>query len=273
MLGLGAIVLIRLRVQLRLAWFALIGAVYLGGAIFCLTITKSGLAMLVAGLVGFILVLLSARNPRCRAFALVAIVGLPVAGALFLAAGPPSLSGYLRGEIAAVIHPDEMGASMASSHSGLITRYKCWKLALVALRDHPFGVGPYGLGTVVQEEGDDLLNNELQFYFSRDIFGLKNALANLIADTGVVGLGLLFYWLGTAFLRPIRHYLSDGTTRGAIIAGIYGASALSCVVFLFSCELYPSFAFLLVLKFHADAIAQACAREPRPGIESLELIG
>jgi hypothetical protein len=42
------------------------------------------------------------------------------------------------------------------------------------------------------------------------------------------------------------------------------------VVFLFSCELYPSLAFLLVLKFHADAIAQSCAKKPRGG---LELIG
>jgi hypothetical protein len=273
MLGIGAMVLIYLRARIRFSWFALAGAVLMGGAIFCLTITKSGLAMLAAGLVGFIAVLMFSRNPRCRAFAAAALAALVIGGAAFLVVGPPALAGYFRSEIIAAIHPDEMGAAMASSHSGMVTRYKCWQLAAVTLERHPFGVGRYGLGTVVEEEGEALLNNELRFFFSRDVFGLKNAFANLIASTGIVGLGLLFFWLWTAFIQPIRLFLAEGSTRGAAIAGVYGASALACLVFLFSCELYPSFAFLLVLKFHADAIAQACTAQPAGRIEANELIG
>ena len=117
------------------------------------------------------------------------------------------------------------------------------------------------------------LTSELRRVFSQDIFGLKNALANLIAECGVVGLGLLFYWLWIAFLRPIRRYLRDGSGRGALIAGVYGASAVSCVIFLFCCDLYPVWAFLAVLKFHADAIAQACERQMEAGVENVELIG
>ena len=76
-----------------------------------------------------------------------------------------------------------------------------------------------------------------------------------------------------AFIQPIRDFLKDGSETGVIIAGLYGASAFACVAFLFSCELYPSFAFLLVLKFHADAVARLCVRKPAQGSESIELIG
>jgi hypothetical protein len=106
-----------------------------------------------------------------------------------------------------------------------------------------------------------------------DIFGLQNALANITAQGGLPALGLLFYWVCVAFIVPIREFLNEGSETGVIIAGLYGASALACLAFLFSCELYPSLAFLLVLKFHADAVAQACVREPVRGVESIELIG
>jgi len=273
MLGVGAVVLIGLRAHVRLAWLALLGAVSMGGAIFCLTITKSGLGMVGAGFAGYLAVLMVARNPRCRAFAVVALAGLVIAGGAFLVAGPSSLTTYFRGEITAIIHPYDMGASLASGHGGMITRYKCWLLAFTSLRYYPLGVGPYGLGAVVQQVGEAGLTNEMQFFFTRDVFGLKNALANLVADCGVVGIGLLFFWMWVAFVQPIRELLADGSGRSAMIAGVYGASALSCLVFLFSCELYPSLAFLLVLKCHADAVAQACAPKPRADAESFELIG
>jgi hypothetical protein len=272
MLGLGALVLISLRTRIRIAWMGLMGAVSMGGAIFVLTITKSGLAMVAAGFLGFIAVLICSRNPRCRAIALAALAGSIVAGGVFLVAGPSTLTSYLRGEITAIIHPYDMGAAMAS-HSGMITRYKCWLLAFTSIRLYPLGVGPYGLGSVITQVGDAGLTGEIRQMFSRDVFGLQNTLADLIADCGIVGLGLLLYWLWVAFLEPIRHYLSDGSGRGAMLAGIYGASALSCLVFLFSCELYPSLAFLLVLKCHADAIANACARGAPAGTEAVELIG
>jgi len=273
MLALGAIVLIRLRVHIRLAWMALIGAVTMGGAIFCLTITKSGLGMVAAGCIGFLGVLVLARNPRCRAIAVIASAALVIGGGAFLIAGPSSLTSYLRGEITAIVHPYEMGASMASSHSGMITRYKCWILAFTSIRIYPLGVGPYGLGSVVQQIGDAGFTREMRFFFSRDVFGLKNTLANLIADCGIGGVGLLLYWLWIAFIRPIRHHLSDGSGRGALVAAIYGASIVSSLVFLFSCELYPAFAFLLVLKCHADAIALACPAPVKPDSHGLHLIG
>jgi hypothetical protein len=270
-LGLGALVLIRFRASGGYAWLGLMGAAGLGGAIFCLTVTKSGLVMVAAGVLGFLMVLFFARNARCRGVAAVSFVAAMLAGAAFLTV-PSTLSSYFRGEILAAFVPGQLGTTMAS-HSGMITRLQCWRIALTSIRLYPSGVGAYGLGPVLSEMGDAGFSGELRRMFSHDIFGLQNALANLISEGGVPAVGLLLYWLWVAFMRPIRHFLKDGSEAGAIVGAVYGASALACVAFLFSCELYPSFAFLLVLKFHADAIAKACTVEPASRVESIELIG
>jgi hypothetical protein len=273
MLALGAIVLINSRACLKVAWIGLIGALTIGGTILCIAVTKSGFVMIGGCCVGFILVLLCSRNPRCRFLAVTIFATLIIGGGLFMLVGPPTLTSYLRGEFMAAANPMDMTPDVAGSHTGTVTRYKCWALAFASIRSYPFGVGAYGLGSVIQNGGGPGPSREMRYFFSRDNFGLKNALANLIAQNGIVGLGLLGYWIQVAFIRPVRHYLADGSTGNTLIAGLYGASALSCLVFLFSCELYPSFAFMLVMKFHADAIAQACTREPRRDVESIELIG
>jgi hypothetical protein len=182
------------------------------------------------------------------------------------------MTSYLRGEMEAAVNPTDMTPDAQGGHSGTITRYKCWQLAFNSLRMYPMGVGSYGLGSVIQVGGGAGLTHEMRYFFSRDNFGLKNALADLIAQDGIVGIGLLGYWIMVAFIRPIRKHLADGSSGKTLVAGIYGASALASLVFMFSCELYPSFAFLLILKFHADAIARACNREAEPGVDSIELI-
>ncbi len=268
----GAIVLIRVRACVAHAWVGLISALCMGGAILCITVTKSGFVMIVGGSLGFIAVLLTSRNPRCRFLAIAILAVMILGGAGFLIAGPSVLTTYLRGEILAAVNPYDMSRDATAGHYGTITRYKCWLLAFKSLRQYPLGVGPYGLGGVIQSAGNAGVTREMRYFFSRDNFGLKNALANLIAQEGIVGVGFLLFWIWAAFVEPIRHYLADASVRGTLIAGLYGASALSCLAFLFSCELYPSCAFLLVLKCHADAVAQACTRETERGVESVELI-
>jgi hypothetical protein len=273
MITLGAVVLIHFRARRQLAWFGLLSAVSMGGAILCITVTKSGFAMIAAGVLGFGAVLLSSRNPRCRFLALATFGSLIFGGAAFLILGPHTLTSYLRGEIIAAVNPYGMTAEDVANHSGVVTRYKCWFLAFDSLWHYPLGVGVYGLGSVIQGVGNAGLTHEMRYFFNRDNFGLKNALADLIAQNGIIGIGLLSFWLWVALIRPARHFLADGSVRGTLIAGLYGASAASSVAFLFSCELYPSMAFLLVLKCHADAVAQACADQPKRGVESTELIG
>jgi hypothetical protein len=95
----------------------------------------------------------------------------------------------------------------------------------------------------------------MRYYFDRDMFGLKSGLANLVAQTGLVGISLLGYWLWRSFIAPAFLHLRSGTRTDTLLAGLYGASAGLSVVFLFSCELYPSYALLLFFKLHADAIA------------------
>jgi len=273
MLALGAAVLIHLRARLQYAWIGLLGALTFGGVIVWITVTKSGFVMIAAGCVGFVGVLVCSRNSSYRMLAVAVLAALFLGGAAFLSFGPPMLTGYLRGEISAAVDPTGMTPDEVAGHSGTITRYKCWELAFLSVRKYPLGVGVYGLGSVIQD-GQVSLNREMRYFFNRDNFGLKNGLANLIAQDGLVGVGLLAFWIFVSFLVPIRHLLADGSNDKILIAGIYGASALSSLVFLFSCELYPSFAFVLVLKFHADAIAQACLPETDEAPdEAMELIG
>ena len=275
MIALGALVLIRIKACLRFAWMGLFSSLCMGGAILCITVTKSGFIMVIAGCLGFVTVLLCSRNARCRVLAIILFAGLIIGGALFLALGPSTITTYLRGEVVAAVNPYAMTSEDIAGHSGVVTRYKCWALAFQSLRQYPLGVGPYGLGSVIQREGNAGFTREMRYFFSRDNFGLKNALANLIAEDGIIGISLLAFWVTVALLRPILHYLREGSLDSTLVAGIYGASALSALVFLFSCELYPSMAFLLVLKCHADAIAQASKskREPDPNEQTIELIG
>jgi hypothetical protein len=273
MVVIGSLVLLRLRACRTTAWIALLGALCGGGIIFVITVTKSGIVMIAASCIGFIAVLLCTRSPKYRTFAFASLVALVGGGAIFLALGPPTLTDYLRGELWAAVNPSDAAHDLDGNHSGTLTRYKCWLLAFQAVRLHPMGVGAYGLGTVLEQTGEAGLSREMRHFFSHDIFGLKNALANLLAQDGLVGLGILLYWMWIAFLRPIRHYLAEGSAPSILIAGVYGASALASWFFLFSCELYPSFSFLIILKFHADAIAQACTRESGNGLQSVELIG
>jgi hypothetical protein len=269
----GAMVLINVRSSLQYAWVALISAGCMAVAILCITVTKSGFMMLGAGFAGFCVVMLASRNPRCRIFAAI-VFGLMVIGCIaFFFFGPPTITDYMRGELMSAVNPYAMTAEDASGHSGIVTRYKCWLLAFSTIRQYPLGVGSYGLGSTIANAGSAGMTHEMRYFFSRDNFGLKNALANLIAQTGVIGVGLFGYWMWCAMIRPIRLCLADGSVRGSLVAGLYGASAFLSFYFLFSCELYPSMAFLLLLKCHADAVAQACTPDRESTMESVELIG
>jgi hypothetical protein len=271
--AIGSLVLINVRTNLQSAWVALLSSTAVGGAILCITVTKSGFLMIIGGFFGFCMVLLASRNPRCRLLAATIFTAMIVGCTAFMVLGPSTMTNYLRGEIMVSINPYAMSPQDFAGHSGVITRYKCWLLAFTSIRHFPLGVGAYGLGSVIAGLGNAGMTHEMRHFFSLDNFGLKNALANLIAQTGVVGVSLLCYWIWAAMIRPILACLGEGSVRGSLVAGLYGASAVLGFLFLFSCELYPSLAFLLLLKCHADAVAQACMAEPQGATESLELIG
>jgi hypothetical protein len=224
----------------------LIGAVMLG-----LTLTKSGLFMAGAGLVGFLILLAMSRNKACQMTAAVGSIFAVVVLAALLCA-PGDLGAYLRTELGnGMTLQDQTG----QGGGGLATRVECWKLALYSVEYYPGGVGGWGLDTVLNRTTEVVPNAEMRFFFDRDMFGLKSALANLISQTGLVGISLLGFWLWTSFLAPALRHLKSGTQTDTLLAGLYGASAGLSVVFLFSCELYPSYALLLFFKLHADAIA------------------
>jgi hypothetical protein len=139
--------------------------------------------------------------------------------------------------------------------SGLATRVECWKIAIYSVKYYPLGVGGWGVDSVVNRTTEIVPTPEMRYFFDQDMFGLKNALANLISQTGLVGIALLGGWLWWSFIGPAFRLLKNGTRTATLLAGLYGASAGLSAMLLFSCELYPCYALLLFFKLHADAIA------------------
>jgi hypothetical protein len=237
-----------------------LGSILLGGAILGLTLTKSGLAMVAAGLGCFFIVLAIGRNRLCKMIAVIgAVVTVGFVGALL--AAPGDLGAYFRTEVGNGLTLQDQTGQAAG---GLATRVECWKLALYSVGYYPCGVGGWGVDNVLNRTTAVVPTPEMRFFFDRDMFGLKSGLANLVAQTGVVGLSFLGFWLWWSFFVPAFRHLKAGTVSRTLLAGLYGASAGLSVIFLFSCELYPSYALLLFFKLHADAIA---ARAETPWFE------
>jgi hypothetical protein len=249
-LALGAWVQVSQRRHLG-ALAVLLAAILVGGTMLGLTLTKSGLFMMAAGMSGFLVVLALGRNRACRLTAVVGSV-LTVAVLAALLATPGDLGAYFRTELGnGMTLQDQTG----QSGGGLATRVECWKLALVSVQYYPCGVGGWGLDSVLNRTTAVVPTEEMRYFFDNEMFGLKSALANLVAETGCVGISLLGFWLWWSFLAPAIRHLQSGTRTETLLAGLYGASAGLSIVFLFSCELYPSYALLLFFKLHADAIA------------------
>jgi hypothetical protein len=249
-LALGAWVQVSQRRHLG-GFAVLLVAIIVGGAMLGLTLTKSGLFMTAGGLAGFLFLLAIGRNRACR---LTAVIGAVLMAGLFAALlfAPGDLGAYFRTELGnGMTLQDQTG----QSGGGLATRVECWKLAFVSVEYYPCGVGGWGLDNVLNRTTAVAPTEEMRFYFDNEMFGLKSALANLVAQTGLVGISLLGFWLWWSFLAPAFRHLQSGTRTDTLLAGLYGASAALSLVFLFSCELYPSYALLLFFKLHADAIA------------------
>jgi hypothetical protein len=249
-LALGAWVLLAKR-RRPAAMVMLLTSILLGAVMLGLTLTKSGLFMVGAGLVGFLFLLAVGRNRACRTTAVFgAIVAVVVLGALLSV--PGDLGAYFRTEIGnALTLQDQTG----QGGGGLATRVECWKLAFYSVAYYPGGVGGWGVDNVLNCTTQVVPTTEMRYFFDQDMFGLKSALANLVAQTGLVGISLLVFWIWWSFLAPAFHHLRAGTRAETLLAGLYGASAGLSIVFLFSCELYPSYALLLFFKLHADTVA------------------
>jgi len=234
------------------AWATLLASLSLGGIMLVLTLTKSGLFMIIAGLGGFLIMLALGRNRACRRTSLLgAIAALLVLAGLLCA--PGDLGSYFRAEAGTALNLQSQTGQTGGS--GLATRIECWKLAAYSVRYYPLGVGGWGVDRVLNRTNAVVPTPEMRLFFDQDMYGLKSALANLVAQTGLVGMSLLGFWLWRSFLAPASYYLKSGTYSDTFLAGLYGASAALSVAFLFTCELYPSYALLLFFKLHADAIA------------------
>jgi hypothetical protein len=198
------------------AMVALIASILIGVIMLGLTLTKSGLFMVAAGLAGFLVLLAIGRNFACRMTAVVGSVAAVIIFAALLAA-PGDLGAYFREELGnALTLQDQTG----QSGGGLATRVECWKLALYSVAYYPCGVGGWGADNVLNRTTAVVPTAEMNFFFDRDMFGLKSGLANLVAQTGLVGISLLGYWLWRSFITPAFQHLKSGATTETLLGAV-----------------------------------------------------
>jgi hypothetical protein len=222
------------------------------------TLAKTGIVMFVLGMLGFAVVNLwfGSWGARTRMLAMLAVV---TAFSLAVVMSDTSLGGYLREEAEGVPIP-KIGTSSGKVGAGAQTRVTSWKLAWVNLKAHPFGVGHWGLSATVSAATGITPDAEMLFWFQRDNFSLKCALANVIAETGLVGMGLLAFWMFANFVAPAFAWRKRFGSEHLGVAGLYAACMFISLGLFVTCELYPYLAFALLLKMVADAVA-ASVRE------------
>ena len=221
------------------------------------TLAKTGLVLALGGGAGFVVAMLR-YAPRRR---LLGLLGGAAIAAILLAAAMAALPGakqeYFLNDLRS-LRPALEGNNRleATTSGGLLTRVECWRIALVAVEQHPLGVGLYGVGEVYGENSHISLTGELKYLFSLDIYGLKNTLANVLAQTGLPGSALLLVSLWQCFVRPPRLATRRGEPLGTGPAGVYLAALFMAFLFLATCETYYWMAFVIVLKCYADAVAR-----------------
>jgi hypothetical protein len=219
------------------------------------TLAKTGLLLAFGGGAGYVVAVVR-YAPRRR---LLGLFGAGAIVAVLLAAGlaalPTAKQEYFMNDLRALRPALEGNSKLeATSSGGLLTRVEGWRIAFVTVRQHPLGVGLFGIGDVYGENNHISLTGELKYLFSLDIYGLKNTLANVLAQSGLPGAALLLGSLWQCFVRPLRSDPRHGELHDHGPAGVYLAALVIAFLFLATCESYYWMAFVIVLKCYADAV-------------------
>ena len=221
------------------------------------TLAKTGLVLAAGGGFGCVLAVIRYAPSRktVRLLACAVAVALVAAGAFLLL--PASKQEYFINDVRALPAALEGNSKLeATSSGGLLTRVECWRIAVEAVRQHPLGVGLYGVPVVVADSNHISLTAELRYLFGLGIYGLKNTLANILAQTGLLGLALLLLALWQLFVQPLRLAARRGEPLGPGPASVYLAGVFISLLFLATCETYYWMAFPVVLKCYGDSVAR-----------------
>ena len=265
---------ILLRRSSRKLWLVASAAVALVSMVFLLAVTlaKTGLVVAAGGIIGCISAALIRREHRRVLRWLAAAAAMAVLVAPMILILPKKVTNYIAEEVSALPRALEGDRSLVKTNFGLLTRVECWRLAFETVINYPLGVGEFGIDDAYQASESVTLTSELRFLFSVQVYGLKSALANVMAQTGLPGLLLLAATLFCSFIRPLY---TDTDPRGGP-ATLRLAALMMAVLFLSSCETYYWMAFVIVLRCHADAAARemnsplpASRSGPRRGIRAV----
>ena len=221
------------------------------------TLAKTGLVLAVGGGFGWMLAVVRYAPPRKTVRLLACAVAAAIlAGGAFLLL-PSSKQEYFINDVRSLPSALEGNSKLeATSSGGLLTRVECWRIAAEAVGRHPLGVGLYGIPDVVGDSNHINLTAELRYLFGLGIYGLKNTLANILAQTGLPGLTLLLLGLWQLFLQPLRVAAQHGEPLGSGPSSVYLAGFFMSLLFLATCETYYWMAFPVVLKCYGDSVAR-----------------
>ncbi len=221
------------------------------------TLAKTGLLLALGGGVGCLVAVLLYAPRKQVAWLLGSGAVLALLFAVAFAVLPAAKQEYFINDLRSLPAALEGNSKLeATSSGGLLTRVECWRIAVSAAWRHPLGVGLFGIADVVSESNAISLTGELRYLFGLDIYGLKNTLANVLAQSGLPGAALLGMALWQCFVRPLRLAARNGEPLGPGPAAVYLTGLFLSVLFLATCETYYWMAFPMVLKCHADAVAR-----------------
>lgn len=213
-------------------------AIIAQGSIYTIVLSKSGLVIATSAMLGTFLFAVFRGTKREKKLALYGSGAAMICLAGFALIVPATLRSYLHEEFAAIPYAIHGEWQLIPDSGGLATRTQCWLLSLDILHQAPWGVSINGIQQYAYSSNWITLTPEMQNMFPAGNFGMKNTLANVIAQTGVPGLLLLgcFLYFGFTPRRALRNF-GINSIAGAALAG-------ASVAYLATCEVYYNWAII-----------------------------
>lgn len=208
------------------------------------TLTKAGFVMLLVGVfVGVGLMVLN-RQTALLARTVTCLGTLAFVSAIAASFASERMRDYLLSEWESLLTLIAGGQASAVAGKGAFGRWEGYEIGIAALLQYPLGSFP-GNVVSIATEADIPLSEELTYYFSHGVYGLKNYLANLSVTAGVVG--IIVFLL---FLKLLcRGFVATWSEQEAGCSVLVGVACVSSVVFAGIVEdryFVPAYAALLL---------------------------
>jgi hypothetical protein len=226
-------------------------AIIAQGGIYAIVLSKSGLVIAACAMLGAFIFAIFRGSKREKKIALLGSgVALFCLGSIALVL-PSTLRSYLQEEFSAIPYAIHGEWKLIPDSGGLATRTQLWLLSLDILHRAPWGVSINGIPEYAYSSNWITLTPEMKNMFPAGNFGMKNTLANVIAQTGAPGLLLLgcFLYFGFKPRKALRHF-GINPIAGAALAG-------ASIAYMATTEVYYNWAIVAAASGVAGIIFQS----------------